>query len=115
FCFSSCVAFLFSLCAPAPRALPSFPTRRSSDLVGGRLCDFFRRRIHPGTNGGDGPRRGCVLARAGGCRRRSALSGVGRVDGCDRSEEHTSELQSLTNLVCRLLLEKKNKQHSSQH
>src|SRR5438046_6101083 len=29
---------------------------------------------------------------------------------CTRSEEHTSELQSLTNLVCRLLLEKKNKQ-----
>src|SRR5437016_7158445 len=27
--------------------------------------------------------------------------------GLDRSEEHTSELQSLTNLVCRLLLEKK--------
>src|ERR1019366_9925330 len=29
-----------------------------------------------------------------------------------RSEEHTSELQSLTNIVCRLLLEKK-KQHTS--
>src|SRR5437016_11303267 len=28
-------------------------------------------------------------------------------DGEMRSEEHTSELQSLTNLVCRLLLEKK--------
>src|SRR5438046_3239735 len=28
-----------------------------------------------------------------------------------RSEEHTSELQSLTNLVCRLLLEKKNNKH----
>src|SRR5258706_11948031 len=28
------------------------------------------------------------------------------IDPC-RSEEHTSELQSLTNLVCRLLLEKK--------
>src|SRR5438093_3125109 len=28
---------------------------------------------------------------------------------CARSEEHTSELQSLTNLVCRLLLEKKKK------
>src|SRR5258706_11925469 len=29
--------------------------------------------------------------------------------GCtNRSEEHTSELQSLTNLVCRLLLDKKN-------
>src|SRR5688572_31693470 len=30
-----------------------------------------------------------------------------------RSEEHTSELQSQSNLVCRLLLEKKNIQHSS--
>src|SRR5262249_38806500 len=30
-----------------------------------------------------------------------------------RSEEHTSELQSLTNLVCRLLLEKKKKRHKS--
>src|SRR5690606_40436310 len=30
-------------------------------------------------------------------------------DGDPRSEEHTSELQSRENLVCRLLLEKKNK------
>src|SRR2546430_13355501 len=30
-----------------------------------------------------------------------------------RSEEHTSELQSQSNLVCRLLLEKKNKQEQS--
>src|SRR2546426_5913209 len=30
-----------------------------------------------------------------------------------RSEEHTSELQSPCNLVCRLLLEKKKTQHSS--
>src|SRR5438093_9718398 len=30
-----------------------------------------------------------------------------------RSEEHTSELQSLTNLVCRLLLEKKKKKNES--
>src|SRR5687767_15482605 len=29
-----------------------------------------------------------------------------------RSEEHTSELQSLAYLVCRLLLEKKNKSHT---
>src|SRR2546430_8827153 len=29
-----------------------------------------------------------------------------------RSEEHTSELQSQSNLVCRLLLEKKKKQHN---
>src|SRR5882724_10745244 len=31
---------------------------------------------------------------------------------CPRSEEHTSELQSLRQLVCRLLLEKKNTHHS---
>src|SRR5260370_14198915 len=30
----------------------------------------------------------------------------------DRSEEHTSELQSHLNLVCRLLLEKKKKKHN---
>src|SRR2546430_13455888 len=30
-----------------------------------------------------------------------------------RSEEHTSELQSQSNLVCRLLLEKKKKRHKS--
>src|SRR2546430_5224274 len=32
-----------------------------------------------------------------------------------RSEEHTSELQSQSNLVCRLLLEKKNKDVTSMH
>src|SRR2546430_16055321 len=30
-----------------------------------------------------------------------------------RSEEHTSELQSQSNLVCRLLLEKKKKKHNT--
>src|SRR5438046_3496887 len=44
------------------------------------------------------PARHCVHAvRAGQC----------------RSEEHTSELQSLTNLVCRLLLEKKKKRREN--
>src|SRR2546430_4434058 len=33
----------------------------------------------------------------------------GTARGSHRSEEHTSELQSQSNLVCRLLLEKKNK------
>src|SRR5438046_5429108 len=33
---------------------------------------------------------------------------LAHAQGAGRSEEHTSELQSLTNLVCRLLLEKKN-------
>src|SRR5438477_12825437 len=35
----------------------------------------------------------------------------GRDGGDDRSEEHTSELQSHVNLVCRLLLEKKKKKN----
>src|SRR5256885_5068449 len=35
----------------------------------------------------------------------------GRATGHSRSEEHTSELQSPCNLVCRLLLEKKKKKH----
>src|SRR2546421_4708398 len=39
--------------------------------------------------------------------------GVARqVDRAARSEEHTSELQSRSDLVCRLLLEKKKKQHT---
>src|SRR5258706_4746160 len=38
---------------------------------------------------------------------RSSASGL--FPRTERSEEHTSELQSLTNLVCRLLLEKKKK------
>src|SRR2546427_4635267 len=48
----------------------------------------------------------------------SRLRGVGRAAGgldaeaLKRSEEHTSELQSQSNLVCRLLLEKK-KNHKS--
>src|SRR2546430_10605051 len=40
-----------------------------------------------------------------GCRRRDGPAG----DAYPRSEEHTSELQSQSNLVCRLLLEKKKK------
>src|SRR5438093_8097988 len=41
--------------------------------------------------------------------------GQGTAETCARSEEHTSELQSLTNLVCRLLLEKKKKQIQLEH
>src|SRR6267142_6075526 len=36
-------------------------------------------------------------------------AGARWMSGCARSEEHTSELQSHVNLVCRLLLEKKKK------
>src|SRR5690606_40219527 len=59
----------------------------------GRLCEsgFFRPAEH-----GQGASRSC---RPGVERACAAASG--------RSEEHTSELQSRENLVCRLLLEKK--------
>src|SRR5438093_4202047 len=49
-----------------------------------------------------------VIASRSGYRARNAASSSRKK--ISRSEEHTSELQSLTNLVCRLLLEKKNKQ-----
>src|SRR2546430_11370941 len=46
-----------------------------------------------------------------GCRRRESQPSEKGRKGVLRSEEHTSELQSQSNLVCRLLLEKKkNKQ-----
>src|SRR2546430_11658095 len=54
---------------------------------------------------GDSARPGQVRAAAGG--RRLRAGGLG---GDQRSEEHTSELQSQSNLVCRLLLEKKRTQ-----
>src|SRR2546425_3105122 len=58
-----------------------------------------------------------TLSYAGGLLRKdrgeaAAGTGAQRDDaGHDRSEEHTSELQSLAYLVCRLLLEKKKKEH----
>src|SRR5438093_5026911 len=41
--------------------------------------------------------------------RNGLAAAIDWVVAAGRSEEHTSELQSLTNLVCRLLLEKKKK------
>src|SRR2546430_5585479 len=43
------------------------------------------------------------------CRRQGSTQPRARLAGSPRSEEHTSELQSQSNLVCRLLLEKKKK------
>src|SRR2546425_7041791 len=40
---------------------------------------------------------------------------LGELSFCVRSEEHTSELQSLAYLVCRLLLEKKNNMAPYRH
>src|SRR5947207_10281572 len=43
------------------------------------------------------------------------LSLIGGAAGLVRSEEHTSELQSHSDLVCRLLLEKKKKYQDQSH
>src|SRR5205823_13471422 len=92
------------------RDLHSFPTRRSSDLELPELLDGDEPRAHPVAGvaaGADQP--GVALAglehRVG----RPGLRVVVQRDLDVRSEEHTSELQSLAYLVCRLLLEKKKK------
>src|SRR5688572_32722777 len=55
-----------------------------------------------------GKERAAVEAYVAQAARKSELE---RTDLAKRSEEHTSELQSQSNLVCRLLLEKKKKKH----
>src|SRR2546427_8955523 len=60
------------------------------------------------------PRAACTSPRR---RYMPAMPTGPRMTGSDcsapkRSEEHTSELQSQSNLVCRLLLEKKKKKHT---
>src|SRR5207302_8865950 len=91
FAFSS---FFFFQCAADHRVLHSFPTRRSSDLISvrgqvGDLAQVLKRHV-------------AVVELAG--PQRVELD-YGYVPF--RSEEHTSELQSRENIVCRLLLEKK--------
>src|SRR5207249_11179905 len=85
---------------PAPH---SFPTRRSSDLVrpGGVCASADRRR-----RGGAGARHRPAGAASVLDRVLQSVLCDGRTWG-GRSEEHTSELQSRFDLVCRLLLEKK--------
>src|SRR5207249_5886496 len=105
----SILHFLLPHSPPHPHP-PSFPTRRSSDLPlprarGASAVDPAHRR----------PRR--PAGRRG---RHRGVAAFGGSDGCEapgpdrtafpparRSEEHTSELQSRFDLVCRLLLEKK--------
>src|SRR5262245_46512405 len=104
-----------SACSAALRDLHSFPTRRSSDLTGS---------TGGGTTGGSGGGTPTQTAQyryvadvtfaANGHKRH--IKGLERLDMLPsessplllflgvRSEEHTSELQSLRHLVCRLLL-----------
>src|SRR2546430_7679576 len=77
--------FFFFLMIRRPPRSTLFPTRRSSDLY---VCRYRE------------PRRSTR------CRRRPRETSIALRERA-RSEEHTSELQSQSNLVCRLLLEKK--------
>src|SRR5262249_56691527 len=96
--------------SPDHRAIHSFPTRRSSDLIH-HAHQPRRGRLPPRDRDGDGGRewgthphdRWIDLGSVG------AAAALHDREQVERSEEHTSELQSLTNLVCRLLLEKKKK------
>src|SRR5438094_6768588 len=85
--------FFFSWCATT-RGLHAFPTRRSSDLEMNGWEATRALKADPAL--AHIP----VVAI-------TAHAMVGDGDDRDRSEEHTSELQSPYDIVCRLLLEKK--------
>src|SRR3712207_9135701 len=99
--FELCVFFcFFFLMIRRPPRSTLFPyTTLFRSLVGDQLAWVFRgrRRIDScqvGFSRLERLRQGCSITLVG---------------GMDRSEEHTSELQSRQYLVCRLLLEKKKK------
>src|SRR5690606_41823638 len=90
----------------------SFPTRRSSDLAGLVFMKVFEFVI-PSAGFSTGlPIGKCPLSLKDGklTKEIASLALIRAVSELScRSEEHTSELQSRENLVCRLLLEKKKK------
>src|SRR5699024_11938697 len=94
-------------------ALPSFPTRRSSDLAtatamlaAGDPIVVRHGRIAVQSTITTSTLQSAVAHAA----KDEATLGQKGI-GIPRSEEHTSELQSRFDLVCRLLLEKKKKQY----
>src|SRR5690606_39801790 len=99
------ISLSFSVsCSRAHRDLHSFPTRRSSDLgsFGGVVVQTMKLSVLNGLFAS------FELGRDSGI---YIFLNDGRIvtgyPYTPRSEEHTSELQSRENLVCRLLLEKK--------
>src|SRR5690606_41508583 len=95
--------------------LISFPTRRSSDLtflsdieklVGIKIPKEVLEGFEPDPNASTEPRKqgGGRSSRSNNPKKNTQNSN--KPSSSRRSEEHTSELQSRENLVCRLLLEK---------
>src|SRR5690606_40422033 len=103
-----------SYCYGHRRDLHSFPTRRSSDLNQALTPDRII-----GVETGGCPHTAIRedasmnLAAVAELNNRFENLDVIFIESGGRSEEHTSELQSRENLVCRLLLEKK--KHNSVH
>src|SRR2546430_13168020 len=98
---TSVIIFFFLMIRPPPRLslFPSTPLFRSRAIGGPDLDEGGARAGH---DVGD-PERAADLHQLAARHDRCAAAGQ-----CRRSEEHTSELQSQSNLVCRLLLEKEN-------
>src|SRR5256885_6121326 len=84
------------------RAEPGAPLRILRRWKRGRSCWSRRRRTMRECRSWRAKRRRKLRRRGGGGKKAVKKEG--------RSEEHTSELQSPCNLVCRLLLEKKKKE-----
>src|SRR5699024_12587269 len=98
-CISDCFPLFFLSCCRHHRDLHSFPTRRSSDLSVGTS--------RPGEE------TGAERSWCGRCRSPTTPTTWSTASDPPRSEEHTSELQSRFDLVCRLLLEKKKSKYTS--
>src|SRR5207302_10508852 len=103
------IILLYSYDHSAHRDLHSFPTRRSSDLLIRQTQDELGGELGRDRNKADNLLEFLDLGE-----KKSELAALyPRMvaaypkDYVYRSEEHTSELQSRENLVCRLLLEKK--------
>src|SRR5438046_3143452 len=103
-CFHSSSTLFFLILLPPPRStlFPYTTLFRSSSAIS-----------QTGSAGGRSISWACCSrwpspSRCSGCSTPRARQWSSLREG-ERSEEHTSELQSLTNLVCRLLLEKNNK------
>src|SRR5690606_41747317 len=98
--------FLFFYCYAHHLDLHSFPTRRSSDLARWLLNpDKIEEMVSAVVEAVKKPV--TVKMRIGWDSKH-----IYAVENAKRSEEHTSELQSRENLVCRLLLEKKKKERT---
>src|SRR5699024_12409293 len=97
----------------APHHLPSFPTRRSSDLTSlirpvslliSAIWSAFNTYLFSSGINFSTPEKRYNATNGTQCRKLHRCYPIN-----SRSEEHTSELQSRFDLVCRLLLEKKKK------